>query len=822
VWLSLQRGLGRRDEQSRFAWLRHPLRIVATGLALGCLVWPLTNGIGVGSVFFGTILGVVLGELAGKSRYRGWVLAASASALLGALQGLLSLAVRVEWFSAAVGPTFALAVVQAARFLVWSALPVAALRALAVRVRSAVFVELALSVAGTAFLFAAHRGGNVSRPFWLGDWAYRVGLEPSVVLLGVGSVAFLVMATVLAAEHGRRTNLLTLVVLPLVAWFVFTSTDVQHLAQLPRDSERDHPITAHGEPPRNPTTGEKNDTSQGKPDKDPDSKDGGQGKPDKDPDPKDGGQGKPDKDPDPKDGGQGESDKDPDPKDGGQGESDKDPDPKDGGQGEPNDEPSDGGSPPPPEEPPPLDAPPPPDSPQNQQPMAIVLLGDDYDPPAQMFYFRQESWSQFAGNRLVATTRPDADRDVPSEFPTQRQDVLDPPPATARKRIQATVAMVLAHKKPFALETPVTMDVAANPDPKRFARAYRFEALAQRASYAELLGAKAGNPSWTEELRAYYTQSAQDPRFEALAKEIVGKLDAKKRDVPLFKALAIKVWMDQNLTYSTSHRHADVSDPAADFLFGDRIGYCVHFAHVAVFLWRSLGLPARVGMGYAVNAESREGSAVMVKSGDGHAWPELYLDGAGWVVLDIAPKKNLDPPARPADKELQRKMAELARKKPPEPPKQAPKTPSLTPKRKLPWRAIFLATLAASVVFFYLVKWWRRLAPRLVGPSAIARIGYRAAVDVLSEFGVVRHEGETREAFGRRLAEEFPSFARMTDWHVADHFGDPARSANERPERDVAMWRASLSTFRAECRPRRRTARAWLGILNPASFLSSK
>ena len=42
-------------------------------------------------------------------------------------------------------------------------------------------------------------------------------------------------------------------------------------------------------------------------------------------------------------------------------------------------------------------------------PMAVVLLGDDYSPPSQAFYFRQEVWSHFNGSRLVAPNRPDVD-----------------------------------------------------------------------------------------------------------------------------------------------------------------------------------------------------------------------------------------------------------------------------------------------------------------------------------------------------------------------------------------------------------------------------
>src|SRR5690606_26724776 len=62
------------------------------------------------------------------------------------------------------------------------------------------------------------------------------------------------------------------------------------------------------------------------------------------------------------------------------------------------------------------------------------------------------------------------------------------------------------------------------------------------------------------------------------------------------------------------------------FLFGDLTGYCVHFAHAAVFLMRAVGVPARVGTGYALPEANRQGgSALLLRNSDQHAWPEVYL-----------------------------------------------------------------------------------------------------------------------------------------------------------------------------------------------------
>jgi hypothetical protein len=185
-------------------------------------------------------------------------------------------------------------------------------------------------------------------------------------------------------------------------------------------------------------------------------------------------------------------------------------------------------------------------------------------------------------------------------------------------------------------------------------------------------------------------------------------------------AVAVKLFLDDNYKYSRKETHSGVPDPTADFLFGNRIGYCVHFAHAAVLLWRSLGLPARVGTGYAVEESARQGgSTIMVRASDAHAWPELYLEGAGWVVIDVTPRETLDETPPPVDEDLQRLLGEMARQMPPDPTKTEPQPP-VKPREWLEPIGLFLiATAIALLAMLYLAKLWRRAAP-LVGAAGVA------------------------------------------------------------------------------------------------------
>src|SRR5260370_41074974 len=106
--------------------------------------------------------------------------------------------------------------------------------------------------------------------------------------------------------------------------------------------------------------------------------------------------------------------------------------------------------------------------------------------------------------------------------------------------------------------------------------------------------------------------------------------------------------MDYLNIYKQKSKYDTLNDPVADFLFGDRNGYCVHIAQASALLYRLAGVPSRVGEGYLVEARRRgHGSTLMIRDRDSHAWPEIYIHGARWIVFDIIPKPTVSPPPPP-------------------------------------------------------------------------------------------------------------------------------------------------------------------------------
>lgn len=457
-----------------------------------------------------------------------------------------------------------------------------------------------------------------------------------------------------------------------------------------------------------------------------------------------------------------------------------------------------------------------------QVPLAVVLLHDDYSPPTGTYYFRQEAFSQFNGRRLVRAVSGDVDRDVTGGFPLARVEVPDAPEAgDERATLDTTVALLADHGRPFGLEAPVAFEPASNPNPDRFRRVYRVTSAALTADFSTMVGLPSGHPDWSTEERNHYLMLPEDPRYQAMAEEIVEKIPAQVRDDPMVRAVAITRFLSEKGVYSLKSKHAGAEDPTAHFLFGDKTGYCVHFAHAATYLMRAAEVPARVATGYAIEESARQGgSAILVSSGAAHAWPEIYLDGAGWIVVDVQPQQTLDAPPQPPDPDLQRLLGMLARGAKPLPPNGEPPPSTMDELFAALWAYLGQGAtwlLLAILVGLYGVKLWRFAAPHFADPRRLPRALYRAQLDRLAEAGRTRRTGESREAFARRLFEETPSFGALTDVHVGAAFGSSAASQLDSKE----LWSRARSAG-AELRKAVPTWRRWLGMLAPWSWLQAR
>ena len=86
-----------------------------------------------------------------------------------------------------------------------------------------------------------------------------------------------------------------------------------------------------------------------------------------------------------------------------------------------------------------------------------------------------------------------------------------------------------------------------------------------------------------------------------------------------------------NLDYDKGLDKED--DIVVAFLSKYHEGICQHYASAATLLYRALGIPARYSIGYVGTTSA--GSWTEVGPNTAHAWVEVYIDGMGWVKVEV-------------------------------------------------------------------------------------------------------------------------------------------------------------------------------------------
>ncbi len=454
----------------------------------------------------------------------------------------------------------------------------------------------------------------------------------------------------------------------------------------------------------------------------------------------------------------------------------------------------------------------------NDQPEAVVLLHDDYTPPDGYYYFRQNVFSSYNGKRLVHDTSGRYDRDIADDFPTTTTTLaVNPLNPSLVHALRTTVVLIRSHSRPFGLITATSYTAADNPDPAHFQRAYNVVSQVLTVSLSDLLALQVGSPSWNPRTLAHYTKAPTDPRYSALAKTACAILRPALRSNPLARAVACKLWLEKNGTYDLRNHYEGSSDPVGAFLFGNLTGYCVSFAQAAAILYRTVGVPARVGTGYLIDARFRgNGSALLVRSSNAHAWPEIYLQGTGWIPLDIAPSHSLVKPAPPPDSSQQDMYGDLARKKGHREP-----TPHALGNgdlhrfaREMLWKVMRLLRVAFLLLLLstYIIKVSRRLQVATCRASDLPLYSYRAILDRLADLGHIRRYGQTREDFASQKQHLCPSLQPLTELHLEWSLGSQERT--DPPDEIKRLHARALREIRERTTLRQRL----LAFLNPVGW----
>ena len=105
----------------------------------------------------------------------------------------------------------------------------------------------------------------------------------------------------------------------------------------------------------------------------------------------------------------------------------------------------------------------------------------------------------------------------------------------------------------------------------------------------------------------------------------------------------VKNFMKSSITYTENPGKIPDGEDFAKWFFEDKkSGYDVQYAAAAVMIFRYYGIPSRYVEGYLLTPETVNNAGaseqVTVSQKYAHAWPEIYLDGMGWIPVEVTPK----------------------------------------------------------------------------------------------------------------------------------------------------------------------------------------
>lgn len=147
---------------------------------------------------------------------------------------------------------------------------------------------------------------------------------------------------------------------------------------------------------------------------------------------------------------------------------------------------------------------------------------------------------------------------------------------------------------------------------------------------AELLRASSlsGAPAVNYELPGGFPDVARDAA-ESVTRDAVTAFD---------KMIALQNWFRTEFEYNIDVQSGNSNDAIESFL-RLKEGFCQQFSGTFAAMARSLGIPARVAVGFTDGTVGTDGR-YHVFGRNAHAWPEVWFDDVGWVAFEPTPGRG--------------------------------------------------------------------------------------------------------------------------------------------------------------------------------------
>ncbi len=277
--------------------------------------------------------------------------------------------------------------------------------------------------------------------------------------------------------------------------------------------------------------------------------------------------------------------------------------------------------------------------------------------------------------------------------------------------------------------------------------------------------------------RGYLSTAGIDPRIAAIARQVTaGRKDA------FDQAIALQDYFTGPTSafhYSLSTRPGNGDDALVEFLTTGKQGYCEQFSAAMAVMLRSLGVPARIAVGFTAGTE--QDGYRSVSTSDAHAWVEAWFPRYGWESFDPTPLTDGRTVTPPYVAEAQAQAAGTAQAQdqatptpapgdptpaaapsaaPTPPPDATPPTPDGGASTVPPWPflvalglLVLVGLACAPALLRARVRRARLAAVQRGGPEATAQ-GWAELLAESVDRGVPARESDTIRLAARRLVRE--------------------------------------------------------------------
>lgn len=405
--------------------------------------------------------------------------------------------------------------------------------------------------------------------------------------------------------------------------------------------------------------------------------------------------------------------------------------------------------------------------------------------------------------------------------PDSPETLADPGYRNRQKVTQEYYFLTLDPSSLIALNYPVRVSPLSNWRSSSFLRVYRVVSKMMRAAAAP--EAVSGQPFLRADALSYYTRWGDDPLIRNMAREVT---EGKRGYYA--KVAAIEDYLRTHYLYSLKPGIAADGNQLNHFLRESKKGYCSYFAFAMALMCRSLGIPARVSVGFFVDPRSEVLNFYEVKAFQAHAWVEVWFGDMGWVEFDptsdqLAPGEQFTPYMGPDKDRMAKLIAEILKNQSRMVEEQALRQPVAASVRHLgeafARAALFVARLWYVVLptlyaLTLLALKFAPCLPELLSSNRRRRVkgAYRLCLVSLASVGFAQHSGESFLEHAQRIERE-----RGISLSPATHELLRAAFAQRFDESNEASARAANLTFRAAFRAHVPLSRRILGVVTPVA-----